>query len=93
MVDGSLLSLAHALATLPQIWCMSCPGLWFLQVLRYISVSLIAAIFTGAKGTIFRSVLSSAEVFQGSSSSAPHSRVPSVPAGQVGSGGGAGTWF
>ena len=59
----------------------------------YISVSLIAAIFTGVKGTIFRSVLSSAEVFQGSSSSAPHSRVPSVPAGQAGSGGGAGTWF
>ena len=60
-----------------------------MQVLRYISVSLIAAIFTGAKGTIFRSL--SAQVFQGSAAS--QGRMPAAPAGHAGSGGGGGgTW-
>jgi len=61
-------------------------------VLRYISVSLIAAIFTGAKGTVFRNL--SAQVFQ-SSAAPPHSRVPSADnvLSQGRAVGGGGSWF
>ena len=65
------------------------PVTW--EVLRYISLSLIAAIFTGAKGTIFRSL--SAQVFpspvmrssRGAAGSALHP-------GARDFGGGGGTW-